>query len=118
MDNQEPLFEDDKKAKKYALKRFRSFVKRHDWTWAKTYADKAPHWYVNAKKMQGAEKEEFYEMVQLIRDYGVKEKFWNSTYTYLYLDGYKYWTMGWPVRETFILNRAEAKNDSSNNKSS
>lgn len=92
--------------RKKDLERFRKFIDRHEWTFAKTMPE-TPHWYVNAKKLQPEDRQEFYWAVQYIRDQGVPELFRKSYYTYLYLDEYKYWSMGAPVQETFILNRAK-----------
>jgi hypothetical protein len=30
-----------------------------------------------------------------------------ATHTYYELDGRKYWTMGWPVAATILINRAD-----------
>ena len=51
---------------------------------------------------------EFYELVQFIRDHGVKERFWSKEYIYYYLDGYKYWTMGYELPVTKLINKAKA----------
>lgn len=46
-------------------------------------------------------------VVQKIRDMGVPERFFGKTYIYYYANGYKYWTMGNPVCETKLINRAK-----------
>jgi len=75
------------------------------WTFAKTMPQ-IPHWYV----VRSPENEEaFIEFVEFIRVHGVEERFGQSTYLYLYIGEYKYWTMGNPVPETTIINRALAK---------
>ncbi len=78
------------------------------WVFAKTMAN-IPHEYTvrNTWEDDGL----FVDIVLYIREYGVREKFMGRYYTYLYLGGYKYWTMGNPVsrtnrRKTFIINRA------------
>lgn len=49
---------------------------------------------------------DFVRFVELIRAYGHPENFYKNTYIYLHLDGLKYWTMGSPMIETIIINRA------------
>jgi len=46
-------------------------------------------------------------VVQKIRELGVPERFFKKTYIYYYANGYKYWTMGNPVCETKLINRAK-----------
>jgi hypothetical protein len=43
------------------------------------------------------------------RRFGVKEHWGKYFNPYLYIDDYKYWTMGAPVEETIIMNRAKVK---------
>ena len=49
--------------------------------------------------------DEYNYAVQAIRDLGVPVRFGNSTYLQFYANGFFYWTMGAPVRETTVLNR-------------
>ena len=49
---------------------------------------------------------DFVKFVTLIRTYGHPENFYSKTYIYLHIDGMKYWTMGSPMSETIIVNRA------------
>jgi len=71
---------------------------------------KIPHEYT--LKEDWYDKELFEKTVQAIRDNGVKEKFYKKTFTYFYANGYKYWTMGNPIVQTKLINRAkvESKN--------
>ena len=46
-------------------------------------------------------------VVQKIRELGVPERFFKKTYIYYYANGYKYWTMGNPINETRLINRAK-----------
>lgn len=71
---------------------------------AKTMPDN-PHFYTLKKKWKG--KEEFEALVQFIRDHGTVEIFRGWPYTCYYAHGYKYWTMGDPVPETTLINRAK-----------
>lgn len=50
----------------------------------------------------------FKEAVQFIRDKGVKERFGKRYFVYWYCAGYKYWTMGSPIQQTKLINRAKA----------
>jgi len=50
----------------------------------------------------------FEKVVQHIRDHGNTEMFFKKAFTYYYLNGYKYWTMGNPINETRLINRAKA----------
>ena len=46
-------------------------------------------------------------MKRAIREYGTKERFGKNRYIKLELDGWKYWSMGWPVNQTILINRAK-----------
>jgi len=70
---------------------------------------KTPHWYTLRKDWNDSE---FVKTVLLIREYGNKERFWSKEYFYLYMNGYKYWTMGAPINYpnglpcTILINKA------------
>lgn len=49
---------------------------------------------------------EFEAFVGLIRRYGYVKKYGGRPYTCYNKDGWYYWTMGSPMRETIIINRA------------
>ena len=85
----------------------KEFFDRQTWTTSKTYAQKAPHQYIVRANVNGTN-DEFNRAVAYIRHHGFEAMFWNSKYTYLYLDGYFYWTMGAPIEETIVLNRCKA----------
>ena len=53
-------------------------------------------------------REVFEAVVQYIRDTGQPESFGKRTFIYYYLDGYKHWTMGCPMGDTILINRAKA----------
>ncbi len=84
---------------------FKDFVSKANWHWATTYADKAPHWY--CVRAEFADDDTFDKMVMHIRENGRIEKFFRKAFTYYYDGNYKYWTMGNPVNETRIINRAK-----------
>ena len=81
----------------------RQFVAAHEWTFAKTMPG-IPHWYtLRRKALCDAD---FAAFVQEIRLRGVVRSFGRRPFTYLDLDGWTYWTMGAPVEETILVNRA------------
>lgn len=62
-----------------------------------------PHWYILEKNI-GIDL--FNRLAQHIKLNGVPEVFYRKIYTYLYLDGYKYWVM--KIKDgTGIINRAK-----------
>ena len=95
---------------KYDNDRIRQFVSKYPWTFAKTYADFAPHEYYVKDKLDEEGKDEFVWFVEFIRDYGFKCKFAGKEHTYYELDGYYYWTMGNLIEDTIILNRCDKSN--------
>lgn len=52
---------------------------------------------------------EFREFVKAIYAQGFKDKFYGRTYTYLTIDDYTYWTMGYSVQYTILINRKKAQ---------
>ena len=64
-----------------------------------------PHEYTLRKDWDS---NEFDKVVVYIRENGVQERFENRDYTYFYHDDWKYWTMGAPLAETILINRAKA----------
>lgn len=68
----------------------------HAYTLLKTWSDRAA----------------FYESVRFIRQHGFQEVFpptrWGTTYTLLHANGWKYWSMGAPVKDTILINRKPA----------
>ena len=98
--------------------KLREMIARCQWTFAKTMPW-VPHEYIVRGKCPLAE-EEFIYFVNMQRDYGVKEHWGKYYHPYLYIDDYKYWTMGAPIEETIIINRAkvysvEDANNTTNN---
>lgn len=81
----------------------RGFIANHEWTFAKTMPQ-IPHWYTLRRKAM--RDEDFAAFVQEIRFRGIPRQFGGQTYTYLDIDDWTYWTMGAPVEETILINRA------------
>jgi hypothetical protein len=73
------------------------------WRFAKTMPE-MPHWYT--LRREWARDEEFAAAVLAIRQHGRRGAYRGNRYTYLYLDGMRYWTMGAPVEQTILINRA------------
>jgi hypothetical protein len=88
--------------------RLRSFIDRAQWTYAKTMPDQPHEYAVRAKCVKdGITEDEFEQVVQMIRTHGYRRRRGKSYYTYVNVDGRRYWTMGWPVNQTTIINRAK-----------
>ncbi|HVX69973.1 MAG TPA: hypothetical protein VHA79_09810 [Mycobacteriales bacterium] len=60
-----------------------SLAREVRWTWASTYANSAPHWYVVCGKVRGMGLEDFLKVGELIRTYGTPGKFYSYTNLYL-----------------------------------
>lgn len=65
------------------------------WTWAKTYEDFAPHWYVAYPKTAGMTRDDFVRVGRIVRTFGEPGKFWKRTNLYLCTDDRvrKFWCM-------------------------
>lgn len=91
-------------------KEIADFIERNTWYFAKTYASFCPHEYVVKNRLSEEDKDFFEKFAQHIRDNG-----WNAVYgsmgvnKYYAVGQYYYWTMGDPIPETIILNRARFK---------
>ena len=80
----------------------KTFISENHWIFAKTYAKNLPHEYVVRKNV----KSQFDEFVLTIRNKGFNAHFLDNEYIYLKIEDYFYWTMGNPINETIIINRA------------
>ena len=87
--------------------KLREMIARCQWTFAKTMPW-APHEYIVRGKCPLAD-EDFVYFVNMQREHGVKEHWGKYFHPYLYIDDSKYWTMGAPIEETIIMNRAKVK---------
>ena len=86
--------------------KLRSMIARCEWAFAKSMPF-APHEYIVKDKCP-LMTEEFEYFVIMQREHGVKERWGKYNNPYLYIDDYKYWTMGAPIEETTVINRAKA----------
>ena len=80
----------------------RDFIKKSAWRFAKKMP-KWPHWY---SVREWCNPQEFQWFVRYIRKHGIPKKFFKARHIYYEIDGFRYWTMGAPVKETIIINRA------------
>lgn len=88
------------------IDKLRTMISRCRWTFAKTMPF-APHEYI-VKDRCPLTTEEFEYFVNMQREHGVKERWGKYNNPYLYIDDYKYWTMGATLEETTVINRAKA----------
>ena len=80
------------------------FIGDHEWVFAKTMPQ-IPHWYTLRRNSQ--RDEDFSAFVVEIEFRGIQRQFGQSWFTYLDFDGWTYWTMGEPVENTTLINRAK-----------
>ena len=85
--------------------KLREMIARCEWTFAKTMPW-CPHEYIVRGKCPLSE-DEFIYFINMQRSYGKVERWGKYITPYLYIDDYKYWTMGAPVEETIVMNRAK-----------
>lgn len=85
---------------------FRSFIQGKNWTFAKSMP-RTPHEYIVKGKLAPDEQAMFEKIAQFIRDAGFNCKYFKAERQYYILDDFYYWTMGDPIPETIILNRAK-----------
>jgi hypothetical protein len=91
-----------------AIEDFRWFVGKRDWRYAKTMPQ-WPHEYTVRRFDDSQDAQALFEAaVRLIRTQGESRIFAPTSRTSVYLDvdGRQYWTMGAPIEETIIINRA------------
>ena len=85
------------------LERVRGLLEGHRWIFAKTMPQN-PHHYTLRREWD--RETEFVEAVEFIRQNGEREIFQGRRYTVLVIDSWKYWTMGAPLDQTILINRA------------
>jgi len=85
----------------------RDFIRRRRWQEAVTFRKTAPHEYTVRMWMPDeSDNTDFDRFVTLIRRFGYADFYYQVRHLYWAVDGFKYWTMGWPVPETVVVNRA------------
>ena len=85
----------------------REFIKARTWREAVTYRETAPHEYI-VRKWERDEQgtHDFSRFIEYIRRFGSADFYYKVRHIYWVVDEFKYWTMGWPVEETTVINRA------------
>lgn len=82
-----------------------AFIDRFEWTFAKTM----PHWpheYIVRDNVQ--DDAGFDALVRFIRENAETRRWRGKLYQYWFApDGFYYWTLGWPVKDTWVINRAK-----------
>lgn len=81
----------------------RKLINQVKWTWAKTYVS-LPHEYI-VRGRCGLTDQEFEYLIHAQRERGIPEQWHKYNFPYLYIDGYKYWTMGDSIENTTVINR-------------
>jgi hypothetical protein len=76
------------------------------WVYAKTQPQN-PHEYCLRENWSA--ETQFDDVVLYIRQYGFEQIFDGRPYTYFYIDGHQYWTMGSPAFDTILVNRTRMK---------
>jgi len=79
-----------------------------EWKFARTMPDN-PHWYTLRETW--SDDASFISLVALIRKHGTVEVFKKRKYTVLRINEFKYWTMGAPISETILINKAMIAKD-------
>lgn len=87
------------------LAEIEALLEAAEWRFAKTMPEN-PHEYTLRKTWgdEGA----FARVVEFIRAHGETERYppgSRNRYKVLVLGGHKFWTMGWPVDKTILINR-------------
>lgn len=85
----------------------RQFITHRRWREAITYRQTAPHQYTVRKWQVGQQANQAFDQFTVyIRRFGYADLYYKIRHLYWAIDDWKYWTMGWPVKETVVINRA------------
>ena len=87
----------------YDINKLREYIARCEWKWARTM-EEVPHEYIFRGRCALTD-EEFYYFLHAQVYHGVEEWWGKRKRPYLYIDGYKYWTMGGYIPENKTMNR-------------
>lgn len=85
-----------------------AYIAANVWTFAKSMP-KNPHEY--NLKVKSADPEIFERFVMHIRQHGHPRRFYGVTFMYFDVGQNEYWTMGNPLSETKLINRARINKD-------
>lgn len=63
------------------------------WTWAITYEETAPHWYVVLGRTKGMDRDDFIRAGRVVRTFGEAGRFYSMTNLYLFTEDrrLKFW---------------------------
>ena len=86
------------------LEEMQAFVRRHEWTFAKTMPQ-IPHEYL--LEWNADNPDEYFRFMMTVRRLGYDDYFFKTKNRYADVDGYKYWTMGEYLNTSWVLNRAK-----------
>ena len=84
------------------------FIEERRWKTARTYSKTAPHSYT-IRDWIPEKDDEFVRAVEIIRTYGYPERYWKNVHWYYQVGDLKYWTMGNPMWDTIVINRANVE---------
>lgn len=87
----------------YDINVLRGYIARCEWKWARTM-EEIPHEYIYRGRCALTD-QEFYYFLNAQVYHGVEEWWGKGKRPYLYIDGYKYWTMGGYCPENRTMNR-------------
>ncbi len=87
------------------MDKLHKYIESVEWRFAKTYADKSPHWYT-VKKWNPDKEAAFEELVKFIRENGYEIMYFSTPFTVCHIGDYYYWTMDELVQDTDLINRA------------
>ena len=85
--------------------RLKKFIDANNWIFAKTYAKTAPHEYVVYDNLDSNMQKEYEWFIEQIKEKGIDEKFYQTTFRYLYFEDKKYWTHDTEQAKGGVLNR-------------
>jgi hypothetical protein len=99
------VFHINPRKQKMTHEEMREYIAGVRWQFAKTMPQN-PHEYT-LKKWAPTQQNDFEAVVMFIREHGYKKKWGKTTYSYFDVDGWQYWTMGAPLDQTILINRAK-----------
>jgi len=92
-------------------KKIEDFINNNKRTFAKTYADFAPHEYIVKRTIAPDQWDNMDEYVTFIQQNWYPEDFYGKTFTYYHIWEYKYRVDQWYQKDTYVLNRVYINND-------
>lgn len=91
------------------------FIEGSVWVLAKTTQDHEYTVKAADSKAPAMSPDSFEWFVAYIREHGYPAKYGRQTYIYLEVGEWRYWTMGWPVEQTKLINRARIDEEPTQN---